>query len=171
MKRIVELASRVYPSDWSRKYGTEFRALLEDVEPSWRAVLDVLQGGVQMQVKHMSLVKLTIACAGAGLLIAASVAFSIKDTYQSSALIQITGGTLPDAADTVSQLVQRTLSTDSLNGLIEEYGLYKDAHGERPADVVRRMREDVTIGRLHLPGSRQPSCFVTATPTGQRRRR
>jgi hypothetical protein len=141
MKRIFQLAIRVYPADWRKKYGTEFQALLDDVEPSWRAVFDVLQGGVHMRLKHINLMKLTMACAIAGALIAVAVGFSIKDSYLSSTLIQIPGGTFPDAAKRV----------DSLNGLIDEYGLYKDAHGNRPADVVHRMREDITVRPVSFP--------------------
>ena len=152
MKRIFQLAFWAYPADWRKKYGAEFQALLDDVRPSWKAIFDVLRGGVQMQLKHMSLMKLTVACAVAGVVVATAGAFSIKDTYQSSTLVRITP---PDAAKTVNELAQRTFSGTSLTDIIEKYDLYSDSHGGRRTDAVHRMRQDIAI----RPVSQQPLAF------------
>ena len=113
MKRILQLALRLYPSPWRTRYGAEFQALLEDVEPSWRAVFDALLGAACMQAKHISAAKITIAFALAGLLLAVPVAFSIKDTYSSTSLIRVSGAPLPHLTSTLEPLVYRTLPTIS----------------------------------------------------------
>ncbi len=116
-----------------------------------------------MQLKHMSLMKLTIACAVAGVLVATAVAFSIKDTYQSSTLVRITP---PAAAKTVNELAQRTFSETSLTGIIERYDLYRDSQGGRPADAVHRMREDIAI----RPMSQMPLAFSLSYEYTDRRK-
>ena len=51
MRRWIELAARCYPAAWRERYGDEFAALLEEAEPHWRDVWDVLRGALSMQVK------------------------------------------------------------------------------------------------------------------------
>jgi hypothetical protein len=48
MKRWVALAARLYPAAWRARYGQEFEALLEDLEPGWRELADVAGGAVIM---------------------------------------------------------------------------------------------------------------------------
>ena len=48
MSRWIELAAKFYPAKWRERYGTEFQALLEDLNPGWREFLNVLGGALKM---------------------------------------------------------------------------------------------------------------------------
>jgi len=43
MKRLLRLAARAYPAAWRVRYGVEFEALLDEVKPRWRDIVDVLR--------------------------------------------------------------------------------------------------------------------------------
>ena len=51
MKRLIRLASLLYPSSWRRRYAREFEALLDDVKPGPRQLFDVLKGAIAMRVR------------------------------------------------------------------------------------------------------------------------
>jgi hypothetical protein len=51
MKRLMRLASWLYPSSWRRRYAREFKALLDDVKPGPLQLFDVLKGAIAMQVR------------------------------------------------------------------------------------------------------------------------
>ena len=44
MNRLCRLAVRLYPSWWRQRYETEFEALLDEMKPGWRDILNV--GGI-----------------------------------------------------------------------------------------------------------------------------
>jgi len=54
MRRILPFLIRLYPKAWRERYESEFTALLEDVDPGWRTLIDVFNGGVAMQLKTLS---------------------------------------------------------------------------------------------------------------------
>ena len=51
MKRLIRLASWLYPTSWRRRYGREFEALLDEVKPGSRQLIDVLKGAISMQIR------------------------------------------------------------------------------------------------------------------------
>jgi hypothetical protein len=71
LRRLIQLASKLYPRSWKQRYGEEFEALLEDLNPRWRDTLDVLKGAAAMQMTRWILVG--AALAGTGALMAALV--------------------------------------------------------------------------------------------------
>ena len=80
MKRLIRLASRLYPSSWRRRYAREFEALLDDVKPGPRQLFDVLKGAIAMRVRIdwsniMRIGFRIILWAGAGFLISAGWGF------------------------------------------------------------------------------------------------
>ena len=42
MRTLIRLAAHLYPKAWRYRYGDEFDALLEDISPSWRDLVNVL---------------------------------------------------------------------------------------------------------------------------------
>jgi hypothetical protein len=52
MKRLIRLASRLYPTAWRGRYGREFETLLDDVKPGPRQLYDVLKGAIAMRVRN-----------------------------------------------------------------------------------------------------------------------
>jgi hypothetical protein len=80
MKRLIRLASWLYPSSWRRRYAREFEALLDDVKPGPRQLFDVLKGAIAMRVRMewsdiMRIGFRIIMWAGAGFLISAGWGF------------------------------------------------------------------------------------------------
>ena len=47
MRYLIRCAAWLYPPRWRRRYGVEFDALLEDVRPGWRELLNVLKGALE----------------------------------------------------------------------------------------------------------------------------
>ena len=43
---------QIYPASWRNRYGIEFRALLDDVNPGWREFFDILKGAVKMRMTN-----------------------------------------------------------------------------------------------------------------------
>ncbi len=43
MSRSMKFLTRLYPAAWRKRYEVEFDALLEDVEPGWRALFDIIE--------------------------------------------------------------------------------------------------------------------------------
>jgi hypothetical protein len=85
MKRLIRLASWLYPSSWRRRYAREFEALLDDVKPGPRQLLDVLKGAIAMRVRTewsniMRIGFRIIMWASAGFLISAGWGFYFAAT-------------------------------------------------------------------------------------------
>jgi capsular polysaccharide biosynthesis protein len=147
MKRALWLLARLYPVAWRRRYGIEFDALLEDVPPNLRTLLNVLEGAFKMQLQTWTDMKVVAALGVAGIIVAACVSLALPRQYESTAVVDIVGSTNSfAAADLVNQLLTRVLSRSSLSGLINREDLY---HGERTRlpmdDMIERLRRDIKI--------------------------
>jgi len=51
MNRLARRLAGFYPGEWRARYGTEFDALLQDRNLTWRDLLDVLTGAFEMRRK------------------------------------------------------------------------------------------------------------------------
>jgi hypothetical protein len=87
MKRLLRLALQLYPSWWRQRYATEFEALLEDMQPGWRAVFDVMNGAITMQIRTVGVIP--VLCTLAGAIIGGVVAMRTPALYASSATIRL----------------------------------------------------------------------------------
>lgn len=88
MKRLLRLAARLYPPWWRRRYAREFEAFLEDVEPGWGGLGDVMRGALVMQVRTLGAIP--VLCTLAGAIIGGAVAVRAPVVYASSATIRLT---------------------------------------------------------------------------------
>jgi len=52
MRRSIQLAVNLYPHRWRERYGVEFDAVLEDINPGWREFADILRGALTMQITN-----------------------------------------------------------------------------------------------------------------------
>jgi LPS O-antigen subunit length determinant protein (WzzB/FepE family) len=138
MKRLIDLASRLYPVTWRRRYGTEFQALLEDVSPGWRELFDVLGGALKMQLSTgATYLKLGVAFAIAGVLVATVASFVIPKEYTSTAVLRLTN------AQNLAKVERQVLSRNSLSQLIQDplLDLYPSERRTQPLeDVIEYMR-------------------------------
>jgi hypothetical protein len=145
MKWWIELAVRLYPTAWRERYGPEFGALLEDVEPGWRELLDVLGGAVTMRMTFAGLYwKLGVAFAALGAVLSVVGPLAPRTPYSSTALLRVSANG-PDALDLgpIVAVEQEVLSRASLSGLIQKPGLNlypSDRQREPLEDVINSMR-------------------------------
>ena len=65
MRRWIREAARLYPTAWRRRYGAEFDALLEDVQPDFRELSNVLRGAIAMRIRNGSANWKIVAALGA----------------------------------------------------------------------------------------------------------
>jgi LPS O-antigen subunit length determinant protein (WzzB/FepE family) len=138
MKPLVRLATRLYPSAWRKRYGNEFQALLEDVNPGWRELFDVFGGAIKMQLTTgATYMKLGAGFALAGLLIATIASFVVPKEYVSTAVLRVTN------VDDLAKAETKVLSRTSLSQIIQDPALqlYPSERSEQPLeDVIEFMR-------------------------------
>lgn len=90
MKGLFRLAVRLYPAWWRHRYAREFEALLEDVTPGWRELLDVIYGALSMQIK--TLATIPVVCALAGAIVGGIIALRTPPVFASSATMSLKAG-------------------------------------------------------------------------------
>jgi hypothetical protein len=151
MRRLLRLAAWLYPPAWRTRYGAEFAALLEDSEPGWHDLLDILKGALTMQLTSTNSRKLAGAVTILGGLLALPVAHWMPERYTSQAALRLTArdATPPgQVRDLFDQISAESLSRGSLTEIVQKpsLDLYKDLRRRLPmGDVVGRMRRDIRI--------------------------
>jgi uncharacterized protein involved in exopolysaccharide biosynthesis len=164
MRWWIGLAADLYPGSWRGRYGEEFQALLEDLNPGWREFTDVLRGALKMQMTNATTyLKLVGGLAVAGAIVATAVSFSFPRIYESTAVMRIAEPQNPQGgASTVSegavqehvgyqllQIEQKILSRTNLERIITapDLDLYKEDRSRLPMeDIVQNMRHhDIRI--------------------------
>jgi hypothetical protein len=145
-------AARLYPAPWRRRYGTEFRALLEESGGGWRALADVLKGALTIRIRSGSLWKFVAACGVLGAVVAGAGAWRTPKKYVSTAVLRIDAdysvpGRSFEEMQRLNEMEQSVLQRTPLTSLIVNNGLYKADRAERPIeDIVQDMRaHDIAI--------------------------
>jgi hypothetical protein len=87
MRALLHAGARLYPARWRARYGREFEALLDQLEPDWSAALDVLFGAMTMQIQRPGIMMLM--CAGLGAALAGAASLRLPDAYSSSAILRL----------------------------------------------------------------------------------
>ena len=154
----LNAASRLYPKAWRVRYGREFDGLLNEVEPRWTYIVDVLRGAVMMQMRTLSSnLKLVSAVAVAGAVVALGVSFLLPGRYVSSAVVQAGGGDDPQTLNRIQRAWQDVASRRSLAELIQrpKLDLYRAKRNREPLeDVIEGMKKlDLKIEILNLRGA------------------
>jgi capsular polysaccharide biosynthesis protein len=168
MKRALYALISLYPKPWRNRYKNEFCALLDDVSPTWRMLVDVFGGALKMQMKIWSPWKIIPAFAVAGVVLATAFSLAVPDRYVSTAVIKIGDGQRRKMAAT-RQLVE---SRWFLSKLINEGDLYKGERSRLPLeDVVERMKsKDLAIYPVNASGVQAFAVSFTSTDAGQAQR-
>ena len=91
MKNALQSLISLYPKTWRNRYENEFKALLDDVSPTWRTFFNVLGGALKMQLKIWSPWKIIAAFALVGVLGSAVFTMTIPERYVSTAVIKTSG--------------------------------------------------------------------------------
>jgi len=160
MKRAIAFVAAFYPRSWREEFGEEFDALLDDVNPRWRVLTNVLGGAIRMQMTNgTSWLKLMAATAILGAIVAGGMSYRAAPNYVSSAVVSVTPQadpvrpTSPEvlrerAAADAAHLETTILSRFNLSQIIQEpsLDLYKEARRRTPLeDVIEQMRQDIRI--------------------------
>jgi len=135
---------KLYPRSWRERYGPEFDALLEEVQPAWREFTDVLEGAIKMRnLSGTTWLKLTTAMAVAGAIVAAGISFAVPRRYVSWAELRvIPQKSAPDSRDYLAGLSVEVFSRRSLANVIQRLGLYQSERARRPfSEIVSQMRQ------------------------------
>ena len=87
MKRLMRLAVALYPAHWRARYGHEFEALIEDINPGWRDFWNVVNGGLVMRLTSIG--PIPIVLAAIGVLGGVAISFQVPALYRSSATVTL----------------------------------------------------------------------------------
>jgi hypothetical protein len=151
MKRLIWLATRLYPSAWRERYGLEFEALLEDANSGGGDLWDVLRGALLMRITRINFVTITAAFALAGVLAAGVWSLLSPVRFVSTTVMRASGARVPAEPEAALRLLfqaeQQALSRGSLSNLIQKVGLYPAERAKLPLeDIIQRMRQsDIRI--------------------------
>lgn len=177
MRRWIALAAKLYPRSWRERYGVEFDALMEDVEPDWRELADVLGGALMTRMTNeLRSLKLVVTMAVAGAILAGGVSFREPARYISTAVMRITAQ--PDPAQRSPEEEASTRAFFRMHGLTAEIlnrfllseiiddpalNLYKKERARMPlGDVIDQMRNRDLRVRPLAPdrGNRASTAFT-----------
>lgn len=106
MRSLLRAAARLYPTRWRARYSDEFEALLDQLEPSWRAALDVVCGAMTMQIHRPGV--LIILCGLMGATLVGSMSLRLPDAYSSSATLR-----LPSSDESFLKRMDQILAAES----------------------------------------------------------
>lgn len=165
MKRIIQCVSRLYPASWQRRYGIEFDALLEDVDPNWHTLLNVFGGVMEMQLRTRNAGKILVIAGMAGALVGLAAWLAIPNRYGSTAVLTI--ALSPDRSTTdkaiahyVNGLAAQSISRPALTQIIRKFSLYEPKQAKIPlGDIVDNMERDITIRPIGRPSDRGAAVF------------
>jgi hypothetical protein len=89
MRRLLRAAARLYPATWRQRYGSEFDALIDDLTPGWRDVVNIAIGALMMQMSRVAFLPVALALAGGGAGMAVSLAMPPAYASSSQVLVQM----------------------------------------------------------------------------------
>jgi hypothetical protein len=151
MKRLIRFVAFLYPMSWRARYGVEFEALLEDLDPDWRTFLDTVKGALEMRINTWNMGKILAATGIAGMVIGLAVSLAFPRQYASTAVIKIVpSSAVPVTHELVANHVNRVaygvMSRPSLTSIIDGFGLYRTQRAKEPReDIIDDMRTKITV--------------------------
>jgi hypothetical protein len=168
MKRTMRFLARLYPSNWRKRYGAEFVALLEDATPSARDAFDVFWGALKMQLTTWSFGRIMLACSVAGTLVAAAASFVGPVHYVSQTVLWLTPAersspTGESASSLLNNVESNAFNREFLTSVILEHNLYPHERARMPLDgVIDKMKRNIALEATPLasPANRDTFRFV-----------
>jgi hypothetical protein len=145
MRRLIRFAVSLYPASWRAKYGPEFDALLEAMNPGLGDSFNILKSALLMQFINVGPTLSVAACAVLGAGVAALVFVATPTRHAASSTIEIRGDD-PESSPSPTEIATLAFSDRDVISLIEKNGLYLSQSRNRPvADLIRRFRKDVSV--------------------------
>ena len=170
MKRALNTVIFLYPKAWRDRYESEFRALLDEVAPSWNTFLNVFGGAMRMQFKTGKSWKIVAACALAGVIAGLALTWTIPHRYVSTAVLSM--GDIDDAQ--MNAEATKIMGRAPLTYMMMEADLYRDLRATTPIEeIVEQLKRDIMIRPVRCippspmsggctPGGHQFTVSVTA---------
>jgi hypothetical protein len=157
MKPLIRFFAKLYPPQWRQRYGAEFDALLDDVEPSAKTALNVISGATFMQIRVWNVGTILAAAAMAGLLVGLGITTTIPKAYASQGVIGLPPGPVTqDTRDAINTMANEIESRASLTRIVSTLGLYPQERAKMPIeDVIDVMKRNIWILPV-TPVGRQP---------------
>jgi hypothetical protein len=140
MKRLLHFLARVYPRSWRERYETEFAALLDDAQPRWFDIFDLLKGGLAMRVMSSRISVMAVIFALAGGMVALGVSYAMPKRWMSRAAIDVFVPGGGGYQDRLKFLASYVLTDDFLERLASKYDLYPNV-----STPAQRMRKSIMI--------------------------
>jgi hypothetical protein len=161
-------AAKLYPRAWRQRYGVEFDALLEEVNPDFRELLNILGSALKIQLtRGTGYLKFAAGLAVVGAMVAAGVSFTAPHRYVSTAVLRVTpeqrANNAPMDRNATWELPaeqEELLSRSSLEEKIQRpsLNLYPSERECMPMEeIVQRMRRDIDIS---WPQGPQPQVTI-----------
>ena len=158
MRRLLRLSANLYPRRWRDRYGEEFLALLEDAEPRWSDVWNVIGESLLARSKDMNARKAIFIGTLVTLLIVLAIVARTPATYTSTSVIRIipprinADGIGPK--DVMGKVAQEVLSRNTISGIIKVYHLYEREVAEgREKDAIVSFGKNVKIDCFKSPNN------------------
>ncbi len=133
MKRALRFLLGLYPAPWRARYGDEFEALLDDLDPRRGDLLNVALGALKMRTVSWQIAR-TIAILGmAGALLGGGIGLLMPDTYMATSVGRMHQGAVP--------MPEQLLTRTALSRIIQDLDLYPGDRQRKPLeDVIESMR-------------------------------
>lgn len=140
MKRLAHLLIWLYPSSWRSRYQVEYDALLDDVEPTGRASLNVLAGAIVMHLRTPSWRKILASSSCIGLLLGLGTWRALPNQYSSRAIMEL----YPANTKLFTAEANAALTRPILTRIIQKEKLYPAGQGKMPLeDLVAQMKNKI----------------------------
>jgi hypothetical protein len=146
MRTLLHWAARLYPAEWRARYGQELQGLLDDLEPAWQDVLDVVNGGLQMQLRH-SVVRLAFVFGIVGVCVAGVVALSLPKQFVSRGVVSCWPPNKPVFVKPGQPpaTVVTAISAADLKSVLDADNLFPSSIG---SEREKRLRDSVRIDQV-----------------------
>ena len=168
MRRLLYLLARLYPRPWRARYGDEFEALLEDIEPRWSDVWNLVSNGLLARSTMMKAWQWITLGAFTGLAVHAGIfATHSRGVYTSQAGIAFRGLPPDEMNRQANELFQRVLTRQNLLQIMRTRGLYSNdlaAGDARASGAVDDFSKAISIRPVALETFTNP--YLKDHPTG-----
>lgn len=154
MRTLIRFVTALYPRAWRERYGEEYAALLEDIDPSPRAAFNVFTGAIGMQIRTWNLGWIFAISAAVVTTAFAAEYFLVPVRYVSQGTLKMDGFgplTQPEL-DSIVSSVREVESRPALTQTLTFYNLYSNERARMPMEsVVDLMRRSVFVKPALLP--------------------
>ena len=156
MRGVAAVIAKLYPRAWRQRYGSEFAALLEDLNPSARTAFNTFTGAIAMQIRTWSYGWIVSISALFAVALFAALLVAVPKTYVSAGTLRWTGsGTLTQGnLNSLRKRAELVESPAHLTNLIVSQNLYSRERSGQPAnEVVEKVRRQVNVEPMSSQGS------------------